>query len=674
MEAWLNDRRMARFQWDGRVGYLAEAFSPTGWLTGSTDRLDLVASLAQLPGLSSYWIWPDWLELSYPALPDAELDAIVIDGIAATASGGGGAIGASAQITVTGFTTATVAVYDIRRPQQPVQILSTQVSSDGAGYALHFWDNWETGDPAARYALAAAGGLLAPAAVELDRRAGLEATIVDADYIAIVGSDLWDAAQPLLERRASQGLQVVAVDVQDIYDDFSAGLVDPEAIRDFLTYAYHNWNAGQAPPGYVVLIGNGHYDFRSATGTTAPNQIPPYLARVDPFIGETAADNRYVCVDGPADYLPDMALGRIPARTPAALAATIAKIVAYEDETVTPDGEWNNRVDFVADRCNDVAAGNFHALSDEVRLRWLPASFDDRTIYYGDTAICPGATSDTDTPAEMQTQIKAAFNSGALLLQWFGHASRWKWGSASNPPIYNYEIPRTLAANTRLPLVVAYSCWDGYFIDLDNVDQVLGAMHAMQPGRAAIADFSPTGYHLGSALLKLNEGLTLALFRDRLRGVGDAVTQAKLYFFANSGAWHDIIDTQMLFGDPALMLRVPVTPPTAPEIAIAADGSSASLSWPHELDSAAYDVWRDPAPYFTPDGQGDWVGAVEAGFVSRGASFEFTDDGSNPPPQVQLIGDPAVNYTWVVRSRNGDGVSELSNRVGEFDFALTPGN
>ncbi len=668
VEAWLNDRRVARFQWEGRVGYLAEASASVGWLTGASDRLDLVVSLAQLPGLSSYWVWPDWLELSYPARPDAELDAIVIDGMVTD----GGAIRNSMQITVTGFTTATVAVYDVRRPQQPVQIFSTRAAGDGAGWALHFWDSWAPGEPAARYALAAEDGLLAPVSVALDRRAGLAAALADADYIAIVGSDLWAAAQPLLARRAAQGLRVVAVDVQDIYDDFSAGLVDPEAIRAFLTYAYHAWNAGQAPPRYVVLIGNGHYDFRMTTGTTAPNQIPPYLARVDPFIGETAADNRYVCVDGPADYLPDMALGRIPARTPAALAAYIAKIAAYEDETVTPDGAWNNRVTFVADRCNDTAAGNFHALSDEVRLGWLPASFNDRTLYYGDTAICPGATADTDTPAEMQAQIKAAFNSGALLLQWFGHASRWRWGSVSG--IYNYEVPPTLAANTRLPLVVAYSCWDGYYIDLDNDYQVLGAMHAMQGGRAAIADFSPTGYHLGSALLKLNEGLTLALFRDRLRGVGDATVRAKLYFFAASAAWHDVIDTQMLLGDPALKLRVPVTLPTAPAIASAAAGNSVDLGWTHQLDSAAYEVWRDTAPYFTPAGQGVRVGTVEAGFVSQGASFGFTDDGAQPPPPVQIIGDPAVNYFWVVRSRNGDGVSEPSNRVGEFDFALTPGN
>ena len=62
-------------------------------------------------------------------------------------------------------------------------------------------------------------------------------------------------------------------------------------------------------------MGDGHYDFTGVT-TTLPNLIPPYLDNLDPWIGETAADNRFVTVDGPNDILPDMHMGRIPAQTP----------------------------------------------------------------------------------------------------------------------------------------------------------------------------------------------------------------------------------------------------------------------------------------------------------------------------------------------------------------------
>lgn len=44
------------------------------------------------------------------------------------------------------------------------------------------------------------------------------------------------------------------------------------------------------------------------------------------------------------------------------------------------------------------------------------------------------------------------------------------------------------------------------------------------------------------------------------------------------------------------------------------------------------------------------------------------------PTVPKIIGDPAINYYWVVRGQSLDGVSGNSNRVGEFDFALVAGS
>ena len=76
---------------------------------------------------------------------------------------------------------------------------------------------------------------------------------------------------------------VAKVDIQDVYDEFSGGRVDPEALRTFLTYAYLNWNWGGQPPAYVLLVGDGHYDFKGALRPDLPNLIPPYLLDIDPY-------------------------------------------------------------------------------------------------------------------------------------------------------------------------------------------------------------------------------------------------------------------------------------------------------------------------------------------------------------------------------------------------------
>ncbi len=532
-----NEHAAGTFQWDGSVSHIVTATLPAAWLDGAANRVTLTAALAQLPALDGYWVSPDWVEVDYPARAEAEEDRLLIPAIA----------GGAPDFVATGFTSAAVRAYDVSDPRHPVRLTEVRALPDGETYAIHVWDAVK---PARSYALSTDTALLAPAAIERDTPSAWRSPDHAVDYIAIVHRSLWDAIQPLLDHRAAEGLRVAKVDVQDAYDEFSAGRVDPEALRDFLSYAYHTWNAGAAPPQYVLLVGDGHYDFRGVQRPDLPNLIPPYLVDVDPTIGETAADNRYVSVDGPDDYLPDMAIGRIPAKTPADVTAAVNKIITYE--MAAPAGDWQRRAVFVADDyAND--SGNFHVLSDETRLRWLPAGYRSQAIYYRMDAA-------HDTGEEMRVAIRGAFNGGALMIQWIGHASRARWGSVS---MFDLLDPARLAPQSALPVTFSYSCWSGYFINLTGSkqynynEQALGEALLLTPGRGSVADLSPSGLHVGSALLLLNQGIVRALTGDRVARVGPLVDAGKQFYFAGTPAWHDVIDTMVLFGDPATRLRLP---------------------------------------------------------------------------------------------------------------------
>lgn len=536
----INDHAAGLFQWDGSQRFLATAAAPSAWLNATPNRFVLEAATSQLPNLQYYWVSPDWVELSYRTPAVAAGDRLYVEGFTVSS-------GQRAHLRAEGFDHAGVTVYDVSDPHRPVQIGAVQVSPSGGQQRVDFWDQWSQGGPPS-YLLAAGEGLLAPLQLEPDVVTKWLTPVHRADYIAIVHPSLSAAVQPLLDRRTNQGLRVVKIDVQDIYDEVSGGRVDPEAIRTFLAYAYQHWNAGGEPPRYVLLVGDGHYDFKDAAGRHLPNLIPPYLASVDPWLGETGADNRYVAIDGPDDYLPDMAIGRIPAKTAADVTAYYDKVVAYE---TAPAGSWQDRAFFVADRAND-PSGNFWALSDEVRLNWLPESYDDRAIYLGMPNL--------QTGAQMRAAIQGAFNEGGVYLQWFGHASQFRWGST---PLYDILAPPGLASNAQMPFSVHYGCWSGYFLGIQgspqygNNEQSLGEVLLLTPGKGSIADLSPSGLHVGSALQTLNQGLLKTIFQDRVARVGDAVTDARLYFYANSAMWHDVIDTTILFGDPALALRLP---------------------------------------------------------------------------------------------------------------------
>jgi len=72
-------------------------------------------------------------------------------------------------------------------------------------------------------------------------------------------------------------------------------------------------------------------------GTGEVSFVPPYLADVDPWMGETANENYYVSVSG-SDILPDMHLGRLPVKTQAETTALVNKIIAYEGGAIVGIG------------------------------------------------------------------------------------------------------------------------------------------------------------------------------------------------------------------------------------------------------------------------------------------------------------------------------------------------
>lgn len=559
----INDYDLGVHQWDGSITHLIEASVPVAALAEGANALRLEAALAQLPGVAGYWVSPDWVELTYPALALAKDDRLYVEGRLAEAALSGSRIylplllnratGAPAippaSFAAGGFTAAGVRVYDVRDARHPVRLDGAGQMPAGAGYEVQFLDGEGAG---AAYFLAGPDALRRPMAIEPDAGSAWRSSDVQADYIAIVHRSLWDAVQPLLDHRAAEGLRVAKVDVQHIYDEFSGGRMDPEALRAFLSYAYHHWNQGGEPPAYVLLVGDGHYDFKAVLRPDLPNLIPPYLLGIDPFIGETAADNRYASVDGDDDFMPDMALGRIPARTPAEATALVNKILAYEDPTAMPAGAWQNRVTFVADQAND-PAGNFHALSDEVRLNVLPGAVENRTIYWKRDYIYAYPS---DGAPDMNTAIKAALGD-SVMVQWFGHASRSRWGSTQ---VFNNASIAALPKMASLPVTVDYACWTGYFINLSDFSgdsRSLSEAFVLTPDRGSVASIGPSGLHVGVALLELNRGLVRAVFDDRIQSIGDALDAARHYFLANAGAWLDIVDTSVLFGDPATRLRLP---------------------------------------------------------------------------------------------------------------------
>jgi hypothetical protein len=364
-----------------------------------------------------------------------------------------------------------------------------------------------------------------------------------ADYIIITHPHFYTDVLPLRDHRAAQGLRTVVIDVRDIYDEFSYGIFDPRAIRDFLSHTYRDWTP--PAPSYVLLVGDGNYDFKDHRGLGEPNYVPPYLIYADRAVGETAADNRYVCLDGEGDILPDMDIGRLPAQTAAHASAMVSKIISYEQSL--PEGEWKQQVLFVADD-RDPEAGDFDILSNEIADNHLPPPYLADKVYYR-SPLEPGY----DSPGQVKAAIFNAFATGRLFINYVGHGSPISW--AEDHGFLTVGDVASLPESDKNPMMLPMTCLEGYFIE--NRFSSLGESLVRASGKGAVASWSPTSAGESAGQRYLHQGFYDAVFAKGVHQIGPATLLGKLHLYQNAGGgYRGLIDTYALFGDPAMKLPV----------------------------------------------------------------------------------------------------------------------
>ncbi|MGC9521781.1 MAG: C25 family cysteine peptidase [Anaerolineae bacterium] len=447
------------------------------------------------------------------------------------------------EFQVGGFTTDTVRFLDITDPRTPLQ-LDGIPTPNGDTYTFAIT---QTIPSERRYYAVAPTQIHSPTSIVRDATSNLHSDEQGADYIIITHADFTDAAQKLAVHRAGQGLRTVVVDVQDVYDEFNFGIPDPEAVRTFLSYAYHNWRP--PAPTYVVLFGDGHYDPKGNLDIDAPpSYMLPYLANIyQSRLIKTAADNRYVAVAGD-DSFPDMHIGRLPVNSQAEAAALVTKIISYEEK---PIGEWSHEVSFIADDAD--GAGDFSQHLNLVADSHLPAPYQAEKIYL--------EFSDEDTEEEeqqtkilaAQTAIREAINQGRLIVNYAGHGAVQFWAAER---LLTIETARELTNTGKLPFMVPMTCWEGYYIEPAPEESALAETLVRLPDRGAIASWSATGLAYATGHDYLNRALFDAIFQKDMIELGPATTYAKLYLYTKSSSNHDLIDTYLLFGDPATRLNV----------------------------------------------------------------------------------------------------------------------
>jgi len=526
MAVYVNENWVGLFEWEGITRYVAEYdFSPS-YLQQMTNTIRLEALLA--PGTSYDFPTLDWFEIEYSRDFMADADAL------AFSSPQTGTV----EFNVDGFMTSTVEILDVTTPLSVTRIISTVVEPSASGHMLRFGN---AADEPGQYWSESPAQWLSPDTIALDMPSDLRSVENGADYLMITHRDFYTDVLPLADYYSTtQDLRVMVVDVQQVYDEFSGGVVYPAAIRDFLAYAFENWVA--PAPTYVLLVGDGHFDYKFLSPATNLDwYLPPYLAYEDPWMGETATENRYVSISGD-DAWPDMIIGRFPVNSSAQAQVMVNKSLSYQQ--APPAGDWNQRLLFVTDNPDD--AGNFHTYSDEIADNYVPAPYTSTKVYFG---LAPYTA-----PAAAKAAILAGISEGRLFVSYIGHAAIPNWAGEQ---ILHVNDVASLTNDDRLPVMLPMTCLEGYFHYKDTGFRSLSENLVRAPNGGAVASWAPTGLGVAEGHDLLEKGLLKAVFYDGVRRLGDATLEGKRYLWDRGGGGHrELVETYVLLGDPALQLHV----------------------------------------------------------------------------------------------------------------------
>jgi hypothetical protein len=346
-----------------------------------------------------------------------------------------------------------------------------------------------------------------------------------ADYLVVTPRAFLAAAEPLLERRRSQGLRARAVALEEIASVFGAGEASGEAVRSFLSFAFHSWV--RPSPRYLLLLGDSSYDPRNFIGSSRPAPLPALWTKTSYLW--TVSDPALAAVNG-EDALPDVAIGRLPAATVEEAAALVRKQLDWEDSGQDLLGP----AALVAD--NPDAGGDFEADVADIEASFLRGREVARLLV-------------RERGAATRDAIRGAFDGGLSLASYVGHGGAAVWASEN---VLNSWDAASLLAQPRQPLLLTLNCLNGYFV-APGYDSLAEAFLKVE-GRGAIAAVSPSGLSLDAPAHAFHRALMTQLTSGAHARLGDALVAAQKAY-AGTGAMPELLSVYQLLGDPALRIQ-----------------------------------------------------------------------------------------------------------------------
>ena len=422
---------------------------------------------------------------------------------------------------VTGFTNGNVRLFDITEDARPVQITGINAVASGPSFTLNV--------PAARSRCSwqpAIAAILQPVSIETNAPSQLSSQVHNSTLLILTYKDFVTQANAWADYRRGQGISVEVINVADIFDEYSYGVAEPEAIKSFLQDAK---NSSATPPQYVLLLGDSTYDPRGYRFPVPFRYFIP-VKIVTTLFTETGSDDYLTDFDN--DGLAEIAIGRIPAKTPQEVADVLACVINFEQPAFQT---LSRGTLFAYDFDNNI---DFLGISTRMKNE-LPLGTAATFVKKGD----PGA----------EAAVVSEINTGKYLVNYSGHGAVGVWSNTGFFSVFNVNVctaphPCITNANNR-SIFTMLTCLNGYFLNADADSLAEGLL--LTPNGGAVAAWASTGETTADVQEVMGTRFYNQIGLGNIKRLGDLILDAK----AEIPGGTDVRLSWALLGDPMLKVH-----------------------------------------------------------------------------------------------------------------------
>ena len=404
------------------------------------------------------------------------------------------------------------------------------------------------------------------------------------DFVIVTPSIFAPFANELAEMRRQEGLEVAVIDVQQIYNEFSGGVPDMRAVRDYFKFLYDRAPNEESLLRYALLFGDGHYNYRNL-GFENPDETAPLENWIFPFETEESfhpefsytSDDYFGLLDDDEGLWPferynftgseahlnefiDIGIGRFTVQDTREAEAVVDKIRHYESPATY--GAWRTRYLFIADDALNGLSGSednqdLHVQNADVVAEIVDAQVPEINLQKVYGVSYERVQRDIVRLPEAHQDILTAIREGVLMFNYSGHGGEV---ALAQEELFTIEDARQLDNLDRLPIFITATCSFGRW-DLEDMQTAAEELLLNENGGAVALLTTVRTVYTNGGITSLNVGLNYQLNQDLFRRepdgqilrIGDALRRTKNTTVGSQGNNRKF----NLLGDPTMRPGLP---------------------------------------------------------------------------------------------------------------------